>query len=364
MKRLIAIRNCRGLLFATVIMYSIASCTNEDPIVPNQSLNPDSLNSKDNTDSLNFQNKADSLQQQATSDSVAVLYNVDSAFNNSDGKILHAVCYGPFRDGQGPGSDLSDDQIVEDLLIMERHWDAFRLYSSDGNAGKILRVLRQNEIDLKVQLGVWIDGRMPSENARQVNNAITLANMYPDIVQAISCGNEIFGLSFSDIYVSDKNEIIGYIDQIKERTEVQVTINDLYFVWTDDYFSDVVAALDFITIHLYGQWFNIPLENTVPFFNEVVIELRQKYPDKEIVIGETGWTTSKREGQFNPVADEESQKLFYADCQEWSEENSVIVFYFEAFDEPWKGDYEFEAETNWGFYYEDRTPKLVFRMED
>jgi hypothetical protein len=33
---------------------------------------------------------------------------------------------------------------------------------------------------------------------------------------------------------------------------------------------------------------------------------------------------------------------------------------FEAFDEPWKGsDEPSEPEKHWGFYYLDRTPKLV-----
>ena len=90
-------------------------------------------------------------------------------------------------------------------------------------------------------------------------------------------------------------------------------------------------------------------------------ELWEKYPGKEIVIGETGWTTSKMPGQFEPLADEESQKQFYEACQVWSSLNKVTVFYFEAFNERWKGESSTEAETNWGFYYADRTPKLVFK---
>jgi exo-beta-1,3-glucanase (GH17 family) len=213
-------------------------------------------------------------------------------------------------------------------------------------------------------LGLWISGREPEENAKQVENAIKLANAYPNIVQAISCGNEIFGLRGSDIFVSDKSEIIGYLNDMKERTKVPVTIDDIYFVWTDDYYSDVVAALDFITIHIYGQWSGVPLENTLSYINDVICELWEKFPDKEIVIGETGWTTSKKPGQFGPVADEASQKQFYEAFQEWSQLNKVTVFYFEAFDEQWKGDTDYEAETNWGFYYADRMPKLVFQTEN
>ena len=101
---------------------------------------------------------------------------------------------------------------------MEKHWDAFRLYTTDENAEEILKVISDNSIDIKVMLGIWISGKAQKENAAQVEKAISLANNYSNIVQAISCGNEIFGLTGSDIFVSDKSEIIGYLNDMKERT--------------------------------------------------------------------------------------------------------------------------------------------------
>jgi len=92
--------------------------------------------------------------------------------------------------------------------------------------------------------------------------------------------------------------------------------------------------------------------------------LKTLFPQKQILITETGWTTSKNAGQFNAltIADEVSQKQFYTICQQWSNSNKIPVFYFEAFNERWKGSTATEAETNWGFYYANRTPKLVFQL--
>jgi hypothetical protein len=41
----------------------------------------------------------------------------------------------------------------------------------------------------------------------------------------------------------------------------------------------------------------------------------------------------------------------------------VTVFFFEAFDEPWKGDPDspLGAEKHWGLFNVDRTPKQVLR---
>ena len=282
-------------------------------------------------------------------------------FYNNNGKIINAVCYGPFRDGQAPGSVLTETQIKEDLLIIKNHWDAIRLYISDDNSENILKMISDNSIELKVLLGIWISGKTPTDNASQVDRAIALTNAYRSIVQAVSCGNEIFLSPGSDIYVSDQNEITGYLNKIHAQTTVPVTIDDVYSVWLDPKYSDLVKLQDFLAIHIYGQWSNVPLENTVSYINDSYTQLKTQFPQKQILITETGWTTSKNAGQFDPVADEVSQKQFYTQCQQWSNSNEVPVFYFEAFNERWKGATATEAETNWGFYYADRTPKLVFQ---
>jgi exo-beta-1,3-glucanase (GH17 family) len=284
-------------------------------------------------------------------------------FYNNNGKIINAVCYGPFRDGQAPGSVLTETQIKEDLLIIKNHWDAIRLYISDDNSEKILKVISDNSIDLKVLLGIWISGKTPIDNASQVDRAIALTNTYRNIVQAVSCGNEIFISPESDIYVSNKNEIAGYLIKIHDQTTALVTIDDLYLVWLDPKYSELVSLQDFLAIHIYGQSDNVSLENTVSFIDDKFNELKTLFPQKQILITETGWTTSKNAGQFNPVtvADEVSQKQFYTECQKWSNSNQVPIFYFEAFNERWKGATATEAETNWGFYYANRMPKLVFQ---
>ena len=205
-------------------------------------------------------------------------------FYNNNGKILNAVCYGPLRDGQVPGSVLTETQIKEDLLIIKNHWDAIRLYSSDESSEKILKVISDNNIDLKVMLGIWISGKTPSSNATQVDNAIAQTNAYHNVVQAISCGNEIFYSPGSDIYVSNKNEIVGYLKKIHDQTTVPVTIDDLYYVWLDLQYSDLVKLQDFLAVHIYGQWDNVTLENTVAYINEKYNELKVKFPNKQILI--------------------------------------------------------------------------------
>ena len=45
---------------------------------------------------------------------------------------------------------------------------------------------------------------------------------------------------------------------------------------------------------------------------------------------------------------------------EWTEKENILTFYFEAFDENWKGSPEpWEPEKHWGLFRSDRSPKLA-----
>ena len=84
-------------------------------------------------------------------------------------------------------------------------------------------------------------------------------------------------------------------------------------------------------------------------------------PDAKIAILEAGWATTANE--FGKRSNEINQKLYYDALKEWAKDNNVTVFFFEAFDEPWKGndDMPNAAEKNWGVYFENRTPKLILQ---
>ena len=55
-----------------------------------------------------------------------------------------------------------------------------------------------------------------------------------------------------------------------------------------------------------------------------------------------------------------NQKTYYEDLMNWSEEKKILTFFFEAFDEEWKGSHDpFEPEKHWGLFRIDRSPKLA-----
>jgi hypothetical protein len=56
--------------------------------------------------------------------------------------------------------------------------------------------------------------------------------------------------------------------------------------------------------------------------------------------------------------DEAKQRTYYEALTEWARKTGVTVFWFEAFDEPWKGT---GTEGHWGLFTESRKAKPVMQ---
>ena len=73
-------------------------------------------------------------------------------------------------------------------------------------------------------------------------------------------------------------------------------------------------------------------------------------------------TTSNGRGIEPWNASEELQASYYEQLLEWTTQERILTFVFEAFDEPWKGSPDSEEpEKHWGLFRVDRTPKLAMQ---
>ena len=84
-------------------------------------------------------------------------------------------------------------------------------------------------------------------------------------------------------------------------------------------------------------------------------------PNSPIAILEAGWASIAIE--FGDRANETNQSRYFRELHSWAAANNITVFFFEAFDEPWKGDANnpLGAEKHWGLFNVDRTPKQVIQ---
>lgn len=292
--------------------------------------------------------------------------------------IGEAVSYGCYRKGQAPyGQGPSESEILEDLEIIKNYWNLIRVYGSDDDSERILKVISDYNLPIKMMLGVWLENETDfperkKENSEQVLKAIKLGNQYADIISAISVGNET--QVFWSGHRMETSDLIKYIRLIRNNTSVPVTTADDYNFWNKPISNSVASEIDFIVVHIYPLWNGITLENSIDWMNDIYFnDIKRMHPGKEIVLGEIGWATdydaSKTgDGQQGSLIKGEvslsAQEKFLRELSKWTNQNKVTTFLFEAFDEPWKGGGENsnprEIEKHWGVFYENRMPKESF----
>lgn len=293
----------------------------------------------------------------------------------------NAICYSGYREGQSPDSDIhpSYAQVKEDLMILHGRWKYLRLYDCNRHAETVLEVIRKEKLDFGVMLGAFIAAEMNNfgcpwgaiysdkilddnkrKNSDNIRKLIELANKYSDIVFSTSAGNEAT-VDWTDHFVPIER-VTEFVRLIKKSTTQPVTFCENYVPWMNN-LKPLAAEVDFISIHTYPVWEHKRIDEALSYTIQNFNDVANLYPDKPVMITEAGWATnSGGRGINSENVSEEYQEIYYKDLMKWSEEKGVMIFFFEAFDEPWKGFPEKdEPEKHWGLFYENRKPKKVMR---
>jgi len=182
-----------------------------------------------------------------------------------------------------------------------------------------------------------------------------LAKAYPDVVVAVSVGNEAL-VDWSDHKLTEA-EVIAFVKRVRAAVSCRITVADDFLYWTKPG-TKLAAELDFITLHSYPMWGRVDIDGAFAATIDKVDAVRKVHPGKTIVFGEVGWASfSDANPQHVPGAGSESkQKRYYEEITAWAKANGVTTFIFEAFDEPWKGK---GTEGHWGLFTVDRKAKAA-----
>lgn len=304
-----------------------------------------------------------------------------NAFQTLDITPGRAICYSGFREGQRPGHAYpSYEEVKEDLLMLHGHWKYLRLFDCDPHAQTVLEVISKEKLDFRIMQGAYIeaemnnfncpwDGGVYSEaqletnrasNQAKIDRLIQWANQHPELIFSLSVGNEAC-VDWTDHYVPQKR-VVEYAAQVRRGAKQPVTFCENYVPWLIK-LDDLADTLDFISIHTYPVWEYKHIREALDYTKENYYAVARKHPGKPVVITEAGWATKANGRGINPEnVSETYQKIYFEQLMEWVEEEGILAFFFEAFDESWKGSPEpLEPEKHWGLFHIDRTPKLAIQ---
>ncbi|MBL7737608.1 MAG: hypothetical protein JNK14_00185 [Chitinophagaceae bacterium] len=240
---------------------------------------------------------------------------------------LHGLGFSPYYDGQNPGfqSQISEQQIAYLIQRVALYTNWIRSYGSTHGLEKIgVNAHRQ---DLKVAAGAWLDSNM-ANNQTEIANLISMG-LAGEIDVAV-VGSEV--LLRGDL---TKSQLIGYITQVKAALpNIPVTTADIYQTFLSH--PDLVSAVDVLYVHIYPFWERKSINCATYLIDKVYTNLQTISQGKEIVVAETGWP-SEGESEGLAVPSPVNASTFFLHFTSWAKTKQVKYFYFEAFDETWKG---------------------------
>jgi glucan 1,3-beta-glucosidase len=263
------------------------------------------------------------------------------------GEKLYCVSYAPFRGTQSPLTPpimIETAQIEEDLVRLSKTTDCVRTYAIEFGLDRIAEVAKRH--GMKVIQGIWLSGNA-EKNKVEIDTAVRLAKQYPDVIRALVVGNEVLLRG----EMSAKN-LAATIRDVKRQTNVPVTYADVWEFWLR--YRDVYDAVDFVTIHILPYWEDFPIsaQDSVSHLDEIRKKVAAAFPNKDILIGETGFPSAgrMREGALPSPS---NQARVIQDIIALSKRDNFRVNVIEAFDQPWKRKLEGTVGGHWGLFDAD-----------
>jgi exo-beta-1,3-glucanase (GH17 family) len=291
-----------------------------------------------------------------------------------------AVAYSGYR-GADHDTPPTEAQVLQDLqLLVQGGFGLIRMFGADDfDTGVVLRTIQSHGLDLKMQLGIWISGPRATHDAAnqaQIAQGIALAKAYPGIVLAVSVGNETMVDWSLHIPAADME---GYLRQVRDAVAQPVTTDDNWAVFANDGNKydpgRIYPVIDFVSLHTYPlldsvyvpgftSWQHGELhesQRAAAMMDTMMGKARADYAAVKarmealghhlpITIGETGWKAiGPQADRIHPV----NQKMYLDRLAAWKD-GPRQIFYFEAFDEPWKGD-----DDGWGLFDVNRKARCA-----
>lgn len=271
------------------------------------------------------------------------------------GEKLPCVSYAPFRGLQSPlagGSYIDARQIDDDLARLARVTGCIRTYSVEHGLDQVPEIAGRH--GLKVLQGLWLSSHA-AKNRWQTDTVIALVNRHKEVVTGVVVGNEV--LLRGELSAA---AVAGFLREVKAAVSVPVTYADVWEFWVRN--RDLAPLVDFVTIHILPYWEDFPIAaaQAAGHVDAIRADVARQFPDKEILIGETGWPSAgrMREGALpSPV----NQARVLHDVLNAARRGGYRVNLIEAFDQPWKRALEGTVGGHWGLYDDvTRAPKFIW----
>lgn len=281
---------------------------------------------------------------------------------------------------------VSQNNVTKDVAVLSQLSHDIRLYGTDCNqTSMVLQAMTDLDVNqnMKLWMGVYLNGN-DTTNKRQLDQLYsTLDDPGTDrsVIAGVIVGNELL---YEQTFPLDKltQTMNDVKSELKKRSiNVPVATSDLGDNWTKA--KSMVQVSDIIMSNIHPFFAGQPVDQaaswTYSFWSNNDLGLTANDPSKKQIISEVGWPSvggndcgidpnsnknvkckSPTEGS---VAGIDEMNKFMADFVCEANKNGTGYFWFEAFDEPWKVQFDDPStglppvEDHWGLMDVNRNLK-------
>jgi exo-beta-1,3-glucanase (GH17 family)/cellulose synthase/poly-beta-1,6-N-acetylglucosamine synthase-like glycosyltransferase len=267
--------------------------------------------------------------------------------------VIRGMSFSPYQPEDNPYENRypSESEIDRDLARLQGKVASVRTYSSTNGFEAVPRLAQKYGI--KVMVGAWLDKRRDN-NIKEIVNAVKNAQRYSN-VNRIIIGNE--SVLRSDLTV---DELITYLKKVRKRVRQPVSTAEPWHVWLQH--PELAKAVDFITIHVLPYWEGVPANQSLDWVMERYKMVQAAFPNKKVVIGETGWPSAGNRKQ-NAKPSMVNASRFVRQFLNLARAEKIDYYVVEAYDQPWKRAEEGSVGPHWGFFTADRQQKFPLTGE-
>lgn len=292
-------------------------------------------------------------------------------------KVFPGIDYTPMYT-QYPGCltyPASQNNVTRDMAVLSQLSNTIRLYGTDCNQTEmVLHAIDRLGLNgtMKVWLGVWQDSNTTT-NTRQLEQLYKIFDdSGSDSFVGVIVGNEV--LYRKDMTASKLISVIGDVkDNMTSRgIDIPIASSDLGDNWT----AELANAVDYVMANIHpffaGVTADVAASWTWNFWQ--THDVAFKTDASKNIIGETGWpstggtdcgaATTCAQGSVAGITE---MNTFMENWVCDALTNGTNYFWFEAFDEPWKIQYnsgDENWEDHWGIMDVNRVLKDGVKIPD
>ncbi len=235
----------------------------------------------------------------------------------------------------------SESSIDSDLKQLSEVTNRVRTYAVDLGLDLLPPLARKH--GLKVSLGMWLSD-VDALNEIQIARGIETINNNADVIDRVFVGNEV--VLRGELTAG---EVTAYITRVKNAVPAHVAVGtaDVWSIWIEN--PELAAASDFVGVHFLPYWDGIRATESMAYIEDRFGLIKRQFPDKHIVIAETGWPSEGRVKKGS-VPSPAMEAYFLRHFLNLAEERDFDYYIMEAFDQPWKVGQEGAVGAFWGIF--------------